>query len=634
MEASLAFLNHVYKNAAVGLCYFDTQLRYCHINEWLAAFNGLPVEAHLGRAVHEVVPDVAAEIEAQLRHVIETGEPLIEGVVETETPAHPGVRKTFLHSFHAVKADDGTVSGVSCFVQDISEHKKAEATLRERQEQFNRALEGSNDGFWDWPDLTKDEEWWSDRWFELVGLEPGEIEPSYTNFQALLHPDDLPRMAAAVALHFEKRVPFDVEYRLQHKNGEYRWFRGRGQAAWDESGTPICMSGSIHDLSEHKKAEESMQNIQRLESLGVMAGGIAHDFNNFLTAILGNLSLAKCDPDAGSELRELIEESENACTLAKSLAQQFLTFAAGGTPILRPSSLEPLLTEAATLASRGSTSRLVFDIEKNLRPAKVDRQQLVQVLHNLVLNAVQAMAEGGVLTVAASNIEINEKEMPPLAAGSYVKVRVKDEGVGIPGHQLARIFDPYFSTKKEGRGLGLATCFSIMAKHGGHIGVESQPGVGTTVAIYLPVACSMEMPAAKAARIRTGRGRVLIMDDEPMILTTISRILRKLGYEAESVSDGVAALNVYKNARASGARFATVILDLTIPGSIGGQETAKRLKEIDPTAKVIVSSGYSSDPIMSHFAEHGFAAALPKPYKMDEVSEVLNGVIGLAPDSN
>jgi PAS domain S-box-containing protein len=348
MEASLAFLNHVYKNAAVGLCYFDTQLRYCHINEWLAAFNGLPVEAHLGRAVHEVVPDVAAEIEAQLRHVIETGEPLIEGVVETETPAHPGVRKTFLHSFHAVKADDGTVSGVSCFVQDISEHKKAEATLRERQEQFNRALEGSNDGFWDWPDLTKDEEWWSDRWFELVGLEPGEIEPSYTNFQALLHPDDLPRMAAAVALHFEKRVPFDVEYRLQHKNGEYRWFRGRGQAAWDESGTPICMSGSIHDLSEHKKAEESMQNIQRLESLGVMAGGIAHDFNNFLTAILGNLSLAKCDPDAGSELRELIEESENACTLAKSLAQQFLTFAAGGTPILRPSSLEPLLTEAST----------------------------------------------------------------------------------------------------------------------------------------------------------------------------------------------------------------------------------------------------------------------------------------------
>jgi len=375
---------------------------------------------------------------------------------------------------------------------------------------------------------------------------------------------------------------------------------------------------------ERKRAEAALLTMQKLESLGLLAGGIAHDFNNILTAILGNLSLAKEEAEAGGELRDLLEEAQNATVSARGLTQQLLTFAKGGAPLFRVLALGPILKEACTFATRGSKSKCIFAIDDDLLPVKVDRDQLSQVLQNLVINASQAMPEGGTITVGATNA----------GGGPSVRVFIGDEGVGIPEDKLSRIFEPYFSSKEGGRGLGLATAHSIIKKHGGRIDVKSKMGAGTTFTLTLPAADPADLaPEAKARVIRTGAGKVLIMDDEAIVTRTLARILRKLGYECETTRDGATALEAWEKAKKSGRAFDAVVMDLTVPGGMGGQEAAKRLKALDPGVKLIVSSGYSNDPIISEYSRHGFAEVLAKPYQAEEVSFVLSKVVGAPAES-
>ncbi len=396
-----------------------------------------------------------------------------------------------------------------------------------------------------------------------------------------------------------------------------------------ELGTSFnAMTKNLAEASARRdEAEEELHTLQRLDSLGVMAGGIAHDFNNLLTGIMCNLSLLEDQVDAHSDLGKLIEESLNACSSARSLTSELLTFAQGGSPVVKVAALGPILQKTSNFATRGSTAKCVLFVDDDLRSAMVDVDQLAQVVQNLVINASQSMPGGGAITITARNVKLEVDEVPSLPAGDYVSVTVADEGEGISKELHAKVFDPYFSTKDKGRGLGLATCHSIIAKHGGHIALSSTLGLGTQATFYLPAADPADI-ASKVARsqVKKGGGRVLIMDDDMIVGRALMRSLARLGYGTELVADGEQALESYKKAMGSRSAFDVAIMDLTIPGGMGGQEAVRELLEIDPDAKPIVSSGYSNDAVMSSYEQYGFVDVLAKPYTLEDVSEVMRRV--------
>jgi two-component system cell cycle sensor histidine kinase/response regulator CckA len=384
-----------------------------------------------------------------------------------------------------------------------------------------------------------------------------------------------------------------------------------------------------NDITEQKKMEESMLRSQKLESLGVLAGGLAHDFNNLLTAIIGNIALAKLDAPPGESVSRYLEFAEAATSRAQSLTQQLLTFARGGSPVKKVLSAKYLIVDSAGFAIRGSKSRCEFKIAPDLRAIEADEGQLGQVINNLVMNAEQAMPEGGMVTVSAENVTLAKDNPLLLKPGDYVKISVVDQGIGIPEDNIKKIFDPYFTTKDNGLGLGLATCYSIINNHNGHITVESTPGAGTTFSLYLPASSMQDVPppADTGRAPLRGTGKILVMDDEDIVRDVLRRSLTHLGYTVVSARDGNETVVLYEQALKSSKSFDAVIMDLTIPGGMGGKETLTKLRQIDPRVKAIVSSGYSDDPIMASFKDFGFCGVVSKPYTLKTLSEIVHTVI-------
>lgn len=377
------------------------------------------------------------------------------------------------------------------------------------------------------------------------------------------------------------------------------------------------------------RGEEAMLRAAKRESLELLAGGVAHDFNNLLTALMGNLSLARMDTALTDTVQEWLEEAEKAAGRARDLTHQLLTFAKGGDPVRRLVDLGVYLREAAQFARQGSRVRCEFALPDDLWPAEVDAGQIGQVVHNLVLNAVQAMAgAGGVVTVTARNVPGSNARRLGLGSGHFVVVSVSDEGPGIQPEEMLRIFQPYFTTKREGTGLGLATSQAIARRHSGALRVESQLGKGATFLLYLPAkpgsSVEKEMDAAS---VPVMSGRLLFMDDETSIRQLAPNLLRRLGFDAEVVGDGAEAVDAYQRAMVEGRPFDVVILDLTVPAGIGGCEAVRRLREIDPAVQAIVSSGYASDPVLLDYRAHGFCGVVTKPYCLTELATVLNRVM-------
>ncbi len=367
------------------------------------------------------------------------------------------------------------------------------------------------------------------------------------------------------------------------------------------------------------RLQAELEQSSRLESLGVLAGGIAHDFNNLLTAIVGNLGLMAHDPRVMTAAAPEVESAQRAARRAGDITQQLLTFAKGGNPVRQAVALPDLVREAVEFALHGAKVRAEFDFAPELPAADVDAAQLSRVVHNLVLNAVQAMPDGGVVRLVLRAVTLATAEMEPLAPGRYLELAIADTGMGIAPEALGRLFEPYFSTKRGNSGLGLATVRSIVSKHDGHIAVASTLGAGTTFRIWLPVAKAPVAAGAAPAEVGAGgrRLRVLLMDDEPIIRDLGVRALAYGGHETVVVGDGRAAIEAYGVARAAGRPFDVVILDLTVPGGMGGEEAVRELLRLDPAARVIVSSGYASNPVMARYREHGFCAVVPKPYEIE-----------------
>jgi two-component system, cell cycle sensor histidine kinase and response regulator CckA len=389
---------------------------------------------------------------------------------------------------------------------------------------------------------------------------------------------------------------------------------------------------AFRDISDALQVHEERARAGRLASLGLLAGGIAHDFNNILMAIMGNISMARATmPQAPGAAAALIE-AEQGCVRARQVTWQLLTFSRGGVPVKKTVAIARVLEESASVALCGSNVTCAFDLSPALWPIEADETQLVQVFTNLLINAQQSMPHGGVIAVRAENVfELTGKSQHALGveAGPYLRVSVADQGIGIPKEHLPRIFDPYFSTKQRGSGLGLATAYSIIKNHGGLIGVDSRLGQGTTMEVHFPASAMSDDRDVRALVVSAGHGRprVLVMDDEASIRTLTANMLEFLGYDAEIVDNGSAAVERFKRAVGNRRPFDAVMLDLVVPGDMGARETIGHLTEVDPAVRAIVVSGYVQDTAVSSYRDYGFVAAMHKPYTLQDLRATLETVI-------
>lgn len=395
----------------------------------------------------------------------------------------------------------------------------------------------------------------------------------------------------------------------------------------DDEGNTVGIIGFALDMTEHRQLEYEKSKVIKLESLGVLAGGIAHDFNNILTAILGNISLSQTLVDREDEIFRRLKNAESACLKAKDLTQQLLTFARGGAPVKKTTSLHELIKEVTWFALSGSNVRSYFTIFDDLRNVDVDEDQISQVINNLVINAVQAMPEGGVINISAENVNLARGNSFSLSPGDFIKIAIADRGHGISAENLPRIFDPFFTTRESASGMGSTTAWSIVKRHGGHISVESIPDQGSVFEIYLPASSADKDRRRGKQEERTPRSlNVLVMDDDKMVCDIAGHIITHLGHEAVFASEGNEAVKIFHEAENNGRPFDLVILDLTIPGGMGGKQAVQKLREIKPDAKVLVASGYSNDPVLADCRRFGFDGVVNKPFNVEGLRKSMENV--------
>ncbi len=513
---------------------------------------------------------------------------------------------------------------------DVTERNRMLADLRESEEKYRMVVENTREGII----ILQGAYAKFVNQYILAMLEYSREFILSHPFMDYIHPDD----RLAVIKRYQQRlageaIDIDLTIRLISSNGSYTWVEIRAVIIeWEGKAATLNF---LTNVTDRKRLEEEQQRVDKLESVGLLAGGIAHDFNNILTAILGNISLARTEAAPGSELLNSLEQAEKASLRAKDLTQQLLTFSKGGAPVTKLASLTELLKDTVIFALRGSRVKCRFSVPADLWHAEIDTGQVSQVIHNLVINAQQAMPAGGSIEINTENIVLSGTQSIgkglPLKEGDYVRIAVTDHGTGIPAEQLEQIFDPFFTTKQKGNGMGLATSFSIARQHGGHISVESELGSGSTFYFYLPASVETSTPKEdkKEAIKPVGKARILVMDDEKGVREIAGRMLKHIGYQdIEFATGGAEAIKLYKAAMKSGSPFTVAILDLTIAGGMGGEVAIQKLLKIDPGIKAIVSSGYIDDSVIAKYREYGFSGMVAKPYTLEELGKALQDVIG------
>ncbi len=529
---------------------------------------------------------------------------------------------------------EGGVTGAVALLVDVSRRRRDEKEKHRMAHQLLEALEFLGDAVWV-EDATRRIVYVNRVARETLGLEVGDLNTDgdllygklrVGNWHGIaIRPghgavDEAVRRGQAIG-PVERLIEVPGRGALHCLAEAVPWPDGQGRSG---------VLYALRDVSDIRRAEEERLRARRIEALGVFAGGIAHDFNNILTVVLGNLALARADEPAGSEADGLLESAEHACQQAAGLTRQLLTFSRGGAPVTRSIALAGLLEESANYVLQGSQARVRVEMPPDLWRVEADAGQIHQVITNIVLNAMQAMPEGGLVDLLAENVRLEADDQPTVQPGSYVHVAIGDHGTGIAERDLEHIFEPYFTTRPDGHGLGLATSWSIMRRHGGYIQAESVVGEGTVVHLYLPRArAALEPPAAPVCHPEQTR-RVLLMDDEREILAVSGEMLRRMGHQVTLARDGGEALAACHEAQAEGLPFEVAILDLTIPGGMGGRETASRLRRMDPEIRLIASSGYSNDAVMGDYRAYGFEGVLAKPYRREELEAAIETVMRTA----
>jgi PAS domain S-box-containing protein len=521
------------------------------------------------------------------------------------------------------------IVGIICVARDITLRKQVEEALRRSEAFLKQTQEISKIGGWEYDVLTKKGSWTE----EVYRLHDVPLDYDLNNIEkaiAFYAPEDRLAIEQAFYKAVEEGEPYDLSLRFVSAKGIEKWVRTTGQAE-RQSGKTIRIFGNIMDITERKRMEDERLVLSKLESTGILAGGIAHDFNNLLSAVIGNLQLILMEIQPDEETARSFEEIEKAVWRARDLTKQLITFAQGGDPIIRLTTLPGLLEEQVRFTLSGSSVDYAFSFSSDLWPVMADGAQLNQVFRNIVLNAREAMPEGGMISVKAANEDLPVSSGLPLPSGQYVKISVTDQGGGIKEEVLPKIFDPYFSTKQrgdqKGMGLGLTISHSIIKKHGGVITVDTRIGQGTTFQVYLPAVIKTWAKDASLQATFPKKGKILIMDDEEMIRRMIGEILKRLGYEAVMTQNGHEAVETYRQEERTGQPFEAVILDLTVKGGMGGMETLQELLKIDPTVKAIVCSGYDNNPIMDHYQQYGFKGALIKPFQVSDLKKTLFRII-------
>ncbi|MBI5102941.1 MAG: PAS domain S-box protein [Nitrospirae bacterium] len=431
----------------------------------------------------------------------------------------------------------------------------------------------------------------------------------------------------ATHLAFETGAPHAALHRHKDPNGIILYVETKAYPIKDDSGNVISVIEVINNITERHLLEEERLKTQKLESIGTLAGGIAHDFNNLLQGVFGYISMAKITHDQKEKSLAMLSQAEEALHMSVNLTTQLLTFSKGGSPLKKLIRLEPTVENSAKFALSGSHTDYRMNSAPDLWSVEADAGQLSQVIQNIVLNANEAMEGGGTVNISLENMNIPSNTNHRLPEGGrFVLIDIEDTGTGISGQDMARIFDPYFTTKQKGSGLGLATSYSIIKNHGGLIEVRSELNRGTTFSIYLPASKGAETATEQTAQTSaaTKTIRVLLMDDEDVVRNVAQEMIGALGHEVESAEDGRKAIELFRQAREAGNPYDLVILDLTVKGGMGGEEAIAGIREIDPNVKAVVSSGYADNPVIADYRTYGFSAVLNKPYKIDSLKDCLS----------
>ncbi|MCP3942102.1 MAG: PAS domain S-box protein [Desulfobacteraceae bacterium] len=609
----------------------DTQHRYFYANNLTLKLFGCNAQELVGKGDEKFFPPDAIKKLHEVDKRVFKGECTQEEI----NIVHENGGRTDYIEVKAPLYETGTkekIIGLCGISTDITEHNQLRDALKDSESLFRSYFELPLIGI----AITSPEKGWvkvNQRLCEMLGYTNEEFESK--TWSELTHPDDL----SADIKQFNRVLAgqietYSLDKRFIRKNKDIVFCSLSVGCVRNHDGSVKYFVALLQDITDrilaeqkHAKLEEQLQQSQKMNAIGTLAGGIAHDFNNMLGVITGNISYALSDIEKNEEIYEALADAQEGVKQAQKLTHQLITFAKGGAPIKKMVNIKKVIEESTKFVLRGTKAQCDFIFPNDLWPVEVDLGQINQVFTNLILNANQAMPDGGTIHIQAENAKIDSENIMLLEPGQYVKIMVTDQGVGISEKHFLKIFDPYFSTKQSGKGLGLATTHSIIKKHNGYIFAESQLDKGTTFHLYLPATTEPVEQVEKTEYVSyKGEGRILIMDDQESILKISGRMLNLMGYETVFATDGAQAIKLYREAYKSEKPFNAVILDLTVPGGMGGAKTIPELLKIDPKVKAVVSSGYSNDPIMSNYEDYGFCSVVPKPYTKNQLAEVLNKI--------
>lgn len=612
-------LNSFFSNATAGLCILDSNLRFVQINETLAAMNGLPSHAHLGKTVRELLPRLAPVVEPILQQVLESGESQLNLEISGETAAKSDGVRYWMASYFPVASEHGKPTAIGAVLVEVTEQKRAEDALRESEGKFRELAENIDEVFW-LTDPAKNQMLYISPSYEKIwGRDCESLYRAPRTWLEAIHANDRARVAEA-AIAKQGAGKYDELYRILRPDGTLRWIHDRAFPIRNAAGEVYRVVGVAQDITEGKALEQQFRQLQKMESIGQLAGGVAHDFNNILTVIQGHASLIEMGRNLTPEISESVHEIAYAAEHAAGLTRQLLTFSRR--QVIQPADvdLNQVISEIAKMLRRVLGEDITLHFQSVELPSIwADPGMMEQILMNLAVNARDAMPKGGCLAIQTSKIALNEAfvlQNPEASVGEFVCLTVGDTGSGISPENMSKIFEPFFTTKEVGKGtgLGLATVYGIVKQHEGWINVQSELNKGTTFTIYFPArkarpGTSKQKQVGEA--IRGGKETILLVEDEDTLRLLVRNVLERYGYKILEANCGAAALDAWHEHH---AKINLLLTDLVMPGGMTGRELADQLRQQKPALRVVFTSGYSADTVGKDFRLREGINFLQKPY--------------------